>query len=512
MAKPCCESGHGADVRIFANGKIPVSSLARQQAGRAARLAGVVHALGMPDIHAANSGMPNGFVLATQDTIFPKAIGGDINCGMSLFATGLHSNDIGGVDDIRSTMQRVAAAVNLGGKTNTITLTPADLDLVLARGVAALPDLSTATRSAHAVWDSITPDFIAAQQQRMEHGGSLLGDVGAVPSSARRNGQRQLGTVGDGNHFVEMQRVHRVLDESAAAVLGLARSEITIMIHTGSRGLGHAVGDHFFQMARGLGMRNGLATSIKDVYPLAMNTAPGDAYLGAMRAAANFAYVNRLLIGALVMNILRDEFSDLATALVYDVSHNMVHQETHDGQELVVHRKGATRAFGADRMQGTVFAAGGQPVLIPGSMGTASYVALGKSGNDRSLASVNHGAGRRLSRSEAMGVRTTVDETWDDGAAEHRARSISDREFEKSMRGIALVTADQITAERVAEKKRWQREARGALPPARKKGISRIKGEAPQAYKDIHEVMDVVFDEGLATGVVELRPIGVIKE
>ncbi|MBI4237628.1 MAG: RtcB family protein [Deltaproteobacteria bacterium] len=493
-----------------------MSSLARQQAERAARLPGVVHALGMPDIHASNSGLPNGFVLGTNGTIFPKAIGGDICCGMTLFATGLHRNDLGDQDDVYALMRQAAAAVNLGHKTNTVQLAPADLERILAHGIAALPELSAATRNAHPVWDLLTTDYIVRQRDFMEHGGSLAGNVAAVPQAARRNGERQLGTVGEGNHFVELQRIHKVLDADAAAALGLQHSKITLMIHTGSRGLGHAVGDHYAQRARNLGLAAGQTTSVKDVYPLAINTAEGDAYLGAMQAAANFAYANRVVVSALVLLALREEFPHMDAKPVYDVAHNMVYTERHGEEELVVHRKGATRAFDAARMAGTRFTALGQPILIPGSMGTASYVALGQSGSTASLASVNHGSGRRLSRSEALGVRLTTEETWDDGAAERRMRTISDADFAKSMRGVALVTAEELMREQRTAKREKQHGSRdsGHREPHAPGGSGRstIKGEAPGAYKDIHDVMDVVFTEGWATGVVELRPVGVLKE
>jgi tRNA-splicing ligase RtcB len=280
----------------------------------------------------------------------------------------------------------------------------------------------------------------------------------------------QLGTLGGGNHFIEIQAVDRVEDEALARAWGIEKDGLAVMIHSGSRGLGHQVGDDYMKLATSL---TGDISPNRHLAWLEAETREGWNYVGAMYAAANFAFVNREIMTLLVRRNVRHILGDVPLPIIYDVPHNIAKPEEHDGVKLWVHRKGATRAFPSERMQGTPFAEEGQPVLIPGSMGTASYILVGTSESRETYYSVNHGAGRTMSRTAAAGGRHGRQRRGGPPAA------ISDEEFERAMRGIHLIAED-----------RWS-----------------AKEEAPQAYKDIDEVVRVVVAAGLAKVVARLLPL-----
>jgi tRNA-splicing ligase RtcB len=471
---------------LFADARVPVSDASLRQARGMAALPGVTHAIGMPDLHAG-SHVPNGFVLATEGTVIPGAVGGDINCGMRLLDTGLRRDEV----DMPVLLRTIADRIFLGERRGPLRLAEEDVARVLAGGAAALTDLSDETVRDHPIWDFILQDgYLERECTRIEAGGSLPGGVESVARSHVKIGRSQLGTLGDGNHFLEFQVVDDILDAGLARALGIERGTLFLMIHSGSRGLGHSVGTQYKQIAQAAA--KSARTPMAGVYALDAEGAEGRSYLAAMNAAANYAFVNRLMLAAIATYTLYDLYGGSASVKpIYDVAHNIVKKEIHGGRELYVHRKGATRAFPASRMKDTPFASIGQPVLIPGSMGTASYILVGGEGSESSLHSVNHGAGRVLSRTEALTApeerrrgnkHRRLDE--DTEGFERLMPAISDKEFRRAMRGIDLVYADG----------------------------RRIKGEAPQVYKDIDDVMGVVFDAGLATGVARVRPVGVIKE
>jgi tRNA-splicing ligase RtcB (3'-phosphate/5'-hydroxy nucleic acid ligase) len=249
-----------------------------------------------------------------------------------------------------------------------------------------------------------------------------------------------------------------------------------IMLHSGSRGFGHEVGGHFMKLAQTYCSRERLVTPSRDLAYLPLDSTEGKAYLGAMQAAANFAFINRQIMAALVRRNLRHTHgASLPIPTLYDVPHNIAKFERVGRRELCVHRKGATRAFPASLMRGTPFAETGQPVLIPGSMGTASYVLAGVESGAESLFSVNHGAGRVMSRTAAAGVVKR-------GRVIKQAQ-ITDAQFKESMKGVHLICADH----------------------------AHIKEEAPAAYKDIDAVIDTVVGAGLARVVARLVPLAVLK-
>jgi tRNA-splicing ligase RtcB len=347
----------------------------------------------------------------------------------------------------------------------------------LSRGVPAVGMLAPHnSRFAEA----FRSDELAADLLRIEDGGSLAAESECIPEAAAARGRVQFGTLGGGNHFIELERVDRIFDEPLAAAWGLRPGQLVVMIHSGSRGLGHEVGGQFMKLALAQNEKCGDVLPSRQLMYLSLQSKEGRQYHEAMKCAANFAYANRQVMATLVRHNLRHTLGEIEMPLVYDVAHNIAKFEMVDGQRLCVHRKGATRAFPPSLMQGTPFAETGQPVLIPGSMGTASYLLSGVESGRRSLYSVNHGAGRTMSRTEAAGPRRRGKGRR--GAPE-REGAISDDDFRRAMDGVYLVCEDK----------------------------SRIKEEAPQAYKDIEVVIDTVVGAGLANRVARFVPLAVLK-
>ncbi len=282
----------------------------------------------------------------------------------------------------------------------------------------------------------------------------------------------QLGTLGGGNHFIEIQYVQEIFDSQLAEKFGLFKGQIVVMIHSGSRRFGYEIADHYMNIAAAQPEN---AERKKMLSYLQIDSAAGRDYIAAMAAAANFAYVNRQVMAMLVRRCFNRMFGPTPLELVYDVTHNMAKLESHSGKDVWVHRKGATRAFGPAQMAASLFAQSGQPVITPGSMGTASFLLVGTGKSQESMYSVNHGAGRVMSRTAAS------------GKGRHgkvmTGSLISDDQFKRSMKGIKLITSDK----------------------------SRIKEEAPDAYKDIEEVIRIVVECGWAKPVARMVPLAVLK-
>jgi tRNA-splicing ligase RtcB len=411
---------------------------------------------GMPDMHEGY-GFPVGGVAATRvsdGVISPGGVGYDINCGVRLLTSSVTLARV--APRLESLVHELSRSIPSGGYANPrLSLDAAGLDAVLREGSRSLlgRGLATADDLAHT-----------------EAGGALEeADPDAVSVRAKQRGHDQLGTLGSGNHFVEVEVVDQVLDPVAAAAYGLVEGRLAVLIHTGSRGLGHQVCTDYVRLMLGLlpGWKIQLPDRQLACAPLA--EPEGQRYFAAMCAAANFAFANRQVITAAV----RDAFGAvLGTAaglqVCYDVAHNMAKLERHDGTELCVHRKGATRAFGPAHPETPAAYRGiGQPVFIPGSMGTASWVLAG---TDEALAlsfgSACHGAGRALSRTAARAAA-------------------SGAQIRRTLEGQGIVVR---------------------CPSAR--GLAE---EAPLAYKDVERVVGVVHEAGLARKVARLRPIGVIK-
>ena len=449
------------DATVYASDRINLEPTAIKQLADGAAIPSVRRALATPDIHQGY-GVPIGSVLGMEEVVVPAAVGFDINCGMRVLRTSLNAEDV----DLKTLASSIRRDIPLGEGKSNVRLGSDDLDRVLARGVQGLLDVK---HTGHRVWDSWDASSESIDLNRIEDNGSMKGKPAAVSPHAKQRGKDQLATLGGGNHFVEFQIVDKVRDKKIAKRFGLFQGQLLVMIHSGSRGLGHQVGSEYMKQAQ---KQHGSEGAVPF---LPLDSKSGEAYVGAMQSAANYAFANRHLMGVLVKGNILHHHPDAKVNLVYDVPHNIAKFEKHSGKMLLVHRKGATRSFGPGRMRGTSFADTGQPVLIPGSMGTASYILSGVDDIESTLASVNHGAGRVMSRTEARDKFR--------GGKMVRKPAISDREFAEAMEGVLLI----------CESKRGIRE------------------EAPQAYKDIDLVMDTVLGAGLANDVVRTRPLAVLK-
>ena len=350
----------------------------------------------------------------------------------------------------------------VGSTRKDLRLAPKELSRVLEKGAGWTLE--------HGYGSEADADHIEAQ-------GCIPGaDPGCVSSRAMERGKAQLGTLGSGNHFVEVGYVEEVLDEGAASAMGLYKDQMTVLVHTGSRGLGHQVCDDYIKVMLEASRKYGIELPDPQLCCAPVNSKEGERYLAAMASAANFAFVNRQMITHWVRETFEQVFQlgprDLGLQLIYDVCHNMAKMETHavrgEEKRLCVHRKGATRAFPPGHPEiPSKYQKVGQPVLIPGDMGRCSYVLAGtEQGYEETFGSACHGAGRVMSRHQAI------------KAAKGRAIA---RELED--KGILVRGASKAT----------------------------LVEEIPDAYKDVNDVVNVVHGAGISKKVVRLKPIGVIK-
>ncbi len=410
----------------------------------------------MPDTHEGY-GFPVGGVAAfrTSDGIIsPGGVGYDINCGVRLLASQLRASDI--KPDLEKLVHDLSRSVPSGaGRGGALTLSDKELDRVFSEGCGYLVGRGLAQPE-----DLVTT----------EAGGCLTdADPGHVSARARQRGSKQLGTIGSGNHFVEVQVVDEIFDKDAGAALGLAPGQITVLIHTGSRGLGHQVCTDYVRIMDQVMPKYGITLPDRQLACAPFASEEGQAYFGAMCAAANWAWSNRQVITTAIRKVFERVFGDAGKLLlVYDVAHNIAKVEEYNGERLCVHRKGATRAFGpANDETPEAYRDVGQPVFIPGSMGTASFVLAGSDATSSlSFGSCCHGAGRRMSRGAARRIKQG-----------HEVRR------ELSERGIVVRCGSN----------------------------KELAEEAPHAYKDVERVVDVVHAAGLARKIARLRPMGVVK-
>lgn len=454
--------------RFYANDKMIeqiIDDRSLQQLTNVATLPGIVnYALAMPDIHEGY-GFPIGGVAAfdlDQGIISPGGVGYDINCGVRLLTSQITKKQLAPkLIDLMNQLQRdIPSGV---GSAGALDIDIVELNQVLQKGVN---------------W-AVEKNYATVQDlQHTEAKGCLeLADSSMVSERAKRRGHDQLGTLGSGNHFLEIQVVDKIFDQKAADTFGLFDQQIVIMIHTGSRGLGHQVcTDYVREFNKNLTKFN-FELPDRELVCAPINSEEGQNYLKAMSAAANFAWTNRQLITYFTRKvwsqILNRDLHELK--LLYDVAHNMAKIEDHEikinqNKKVCVHRKGATRAFPAGHLEiPKDYQKIGQPVLIPGSMGTSSYILAGtKNAMKQTFGSINHGAGRRMSRGQAK---------------------------------------REIFASNVSLKK--QLEEKGII--IRCRSASGLAEEAPLAYKNIDTVVDVVDQAGLAKKVAQVKPIGVLK-
>ncbi len=390
-----------------------------------------------------------------EGIISPGGVGYDINCGVRLLVSPFFYDEI--KEKIPKLTEQIFKEVPSGvGRGGFWNLNKEEMNLVLSEGAKwVVEKLGYGTKD----------DLISTESEGKIEGA----DPDKVSKEAKDRGKDQLGTIGAGNHFVEIQRVAEVFDEEVAKKLGLEKNKVAVLIHCGSRGLGHQVATDYIKLALNYLERKNLELPDRELAYFPYESPEGKDYLSAMKAAANFAFANRQMITYEVRKAFRKVFGkDIELKQVYDVAHNIAKIEKYDGKELIVHRKGATRSFPPKHPEiHQQYQEIGQPTLIPGSMGTSSYVLVGQElAMKISFGSSPHGAGRMMSRTEAK-------------------KKIRGSELKKELesRGIAVAAGS----------------------------MSGLAEEAPVAYKDVSQVVEVVNNIGIAKKVVKLVPIGVIK-
>jgi tRNA-splicing ligase RtcB len=448
-----------------------LGDLSIEQAMNVACLPGIVgRSLAMPDIHQGY-GFPIGGVAATDarsGVVSPGGVGFDINCGVRLLASTLERSDV--TPKLRELVNQLFRDVPSGtGSEGEVPCSFAELDAVLERGAA---------------WAIERGYGEPSDAEFCEESGCMAGaDAGKISDRAKQRGRTQIGTLGSGNHFLEVQYVEKIFEPEIAACFGLHVGQVVVLIHCGSRGLGHQVCTDFLKRMGEAMRRYEISLPDRQLACVPLRSPEAKDYLAAMAAAANFAWANRQAITHFTRGAFRKVLGEgAALRVVYDVSHNIAKRERHvvapgprdredeaaPEREVLVHRKGATRSFPAgSSVLPAAYRDAGQPVFIPGSMGTASYVLVG---TERAMAetfgTVCHGAGRAMSRTAAKKGRDVRAET---------------KKLEEQ--GIIL----------------------------RSETRDGILEEVPEAYKDVDAVVNVVHNAGLARKVARLRPMGVIK-
>jgi len=461
--------GMRVDGLIFANEELLAhirKDQAPEQVANVATLPGIQrYSLAMPDIHWGY-GFSIGGVAAMDPqeggVISPGGVGYDINCGVRLLRTNLTLEDVR--DRIRQLVDELFRRVPTGvGRTGKYEFDRSKMPPLLAEGPAHL----------------VRKYGLGTEEdlECTEASGRLEGaDPDCVSDRAYQRGEGQCGTLGSGNHFLEVQVVDHVEDEEVAKTLGLFEGQVTVMIHSGSRGLGHQVCDDALMELRRVPDKYGISLPDKQLACAPIESPEGEKYLKAMRAAANFAWCNRHLLMVQTREVFADFFGrsweELDMRLIYDVAHNIAKMERHviDGKEklVCVHRKGATRAFPPGHPEVPErYRAIGQPVLIPGSMGTASWLLVGQpAAMELAFGTTCHGAGRQMSRAAAI-------------------RDAKGRRIDRELERIGII--------------------------ARARSKKELPEEQPRAYKDVDLVVEVVHEAGLSRKVARFKPLGVIK-
>lgn len=459
--------GMKVPVRIFANEQLLQKMLSDRtimQARNVSSIPGILgHSVVLPDGHEGY-GFPVGGVAAMdaeEGMISPGGVGYDINCGVRLLRSNLTEQLVR--SKLKDLVTDLFGSIPSGvGSKGAVKLSHSELDEVLVKGVNWAIDNGYGSSNDADVCE--------------ENGQIQNADPNKVSDKARKRGAPQLGSLGSGNHFLEVQKVAEVHDEEAANRMGIKEGTITILIHCGSRGFGHQVCSDYLRVSEQAMGKYDINLPDRELACVPNTSEEGESYRKAMFSALNFAWSNRQMITHWTRKSFERVFnqteSDLDMNLVYDVAHNIAKVEKHkvDGKErnVVVHRKGATRAFPANRNEiPSKYRDLGQPVLVPGSMGTSSWILLGQPNSmDLSFGSTAHGAGRTMSRSKAR-------------------RNYTENDVKKSLndKGIYIKA---LTRDGVVE-------------------------ETPQAYKDVDSVVNVSHDLGIATKVAKLVPIGVIK-
>lgn len=427
------------------------------QAVNVACLPGIVDAsLAMPDIHWGY-GFPIGGVAAfdlNKGVISPGGIGYDINCGVRLLSIG--EDPLKLADKIYEIAAKIFNKVPSGiGSSGAVKLQKRDLKEIAHKGSRWALEAGFATED---------------DLDKTEENGCMKGaDIENVSKRAIERGVPQLGTLGSGNHFIEIQKVTDIYDEEAAKVFGIEKNSFVIMLHTGSRGFGYQICDDSISAMQKAVKKYGIEVPDKQLCCAPINSEEGKAYFSSMACAANFAWANRQMITHLIREVFKESgFDEKEIKTVYDIAHNIGKIEEHNGKKVLVHRKGATRAFAAGSPElPQAYKKYGQPALVPGSMGTASYVLRGTQKTmQETFGSLCHGAGRVKSRTAAL-------------------KSVNAREIKDSLeqRGIKIFTDSLRT----------------------------ISEESPAAYKDIDAVVSSCEGAGIAEKIARMKPAAVVK-
>ncbi len=492
------DNPHGIDAVLFANDQVPVESAAVTELLELLDLQQTVERFAdtcpegfdvppaikqvaiTPDFHKAR-GIPVGTVLATQGFVVPQAIGNDINCGMRLHLTSLQAHEITSkVDDLETAFRHLFFE---GGR--NIPMSRSQREALFRNGLTGLLDATPKTQT-EGLWSLIHEVNIERDLDRVDRRGSLkagqavgLDDFMGPPDRMTRDSQ--IGSIGGGNHFVEIQRVEKVLDGTTAHAWGLKPGMVTVMVHTGSLSIGHHSGGRSRDVVR-------------ELYPSTLQHPNNGVFLlpegerfresavqfwDSLHNAANFSFANRMFLAIAALAGLRRVCGDVDFSLLYDAPHNFLWKEVVNREELVIHRKGACPARGFEAMSDTPFAYYGEPVLVPGSMGASSFVLAGQ-GSPESLFSACHGAGRSLSRGEALQGH--------------------EDEFRRFLERFRVVTPVDLRRQDVKLRR-----------DIVQKKLEEIKQEAPYAYKGIGPIIETLTDAGIARPVAELTPLMTIK-
>lgn len=479
-------------VQIFANDKVSIESVAVDELlglldsqtnldrlrSSASEFQGVAWAIERvavtPDFHKG-AGVPIGTVLRSRGVLFPQAIGNDINCGMRLHATNLDAAEVAA--ELNGIETKARHLFFEGGR--QIPMTSHEREALLTGGLTGICELAPWARRT-GQWRTVERLGWHTTLDHVERRGSLTSRLASaftdwVGRNASPTYDDQIASIGGGNHFVELQRVDRIFDRQTAFAWGLKKNALTIMVHSGSVGIGHIAGRCIKEILKARYPQR-VRHPENGIYPMRADETAASGFWDLLNNAANFAFANRMFLAASAAEAIESVLGPFQAPLVYDAPHNLVWRLP-DGS--YVHRKGATTARGPEDMAGTPFHLWGEPVLVPGSMGSSSFVLAGL-GNHDALASASHGAGRALSRGQAS-------------RAGHR-------EFEQFLRDFRVVTPLDLRRPDVRRRSDiYQRK------------LEELRAEGPHAYKGIHAIIDTLSSANIAKPVAVLIPIMTIK-
>ncbi|WP_205623668.1 RtcB family protein [Desulfogranum japonicum] len=433
-----------------------------------------------PDFHKGK-GIPVGTVLATQGFIVPQAIGNDINCGMRLHATSLSADQIkANLDKLETVFRRIFFE---GGR--NIPMSRAQREALFKNGITGLLD-ATPKSLMDGLWSlfhnlNIENDLNSISQKGSLKAKSTFGLNDFLGPADRLSRDSQIGSIGGGNHFVEIQYVKSIINGSIAHAWGLKPGMVTVMVHTGSVAVGHLSGNFYNDLVRKIYPQS-LKYPSNNIFPLPVGLKyqkEVEQFWDALANAANFAFANRLFLAIMALDALQNNFGQVEFSLIYDSPHNLVWRETINGESCFIHRKGACPANGLNEMVNTPFEYYGEPVMVPGSMGASSYLLAGQ-GNQESIRSASHGAGRVLSRGKAL--------------------KGYEAEFKRFLKNFRVVTPVDLRRPDIKLRKDIVLQK-----------FADIKQEAPFAYKGITPIVETLSGAGIATPVVELEPLMTIK-